>query len=409
MQLSSPAARARAWILTEPGHVPVSIWGLTTTERLRRGAEAAGIPPADIGVGPASEAPGQGRVIVFRSDYVFDDRLVRAMVLAENTVLRTDQRALNGKGCVAAHVDARLVPAALEALKDGSTQEAALREAGVRLVEPNDLAQSYTPALRQTEPPYLLAARAEHVAAIERRIFEASYKGVTDLVTKWVWPTPARWATRLLAKHGVRPNAVTACSWVLVTVAGVLFAGGRFGWGLAAGWFMTFLDTVDGKLARVTLRSSRVGDVLDHGLDLLHPPLWYLAWGVGIGISWRNPAVAVTVCGYVVGRAIEGLFLLVCKTEIHTWRPVDSRFRTITARRNPNMILLTIGVVAGRPDLGLVCVAAWTAASVGFHTVRLVQGLAERLRGHAVVSWMSVETAACQRTGQMSRETGGRS
>ncbi len=48
------------------------------------------------------------------------------------------------------------------------------------------------------------------------------------------------------------------------------------------GWLMTFLDTVDGKLARVTVTSSRLGDVLDHGLDIIHPPLWYIAWGVGL-------------------------------------------------------------------------------------------------------------------------------
>ena len=42
---------------------------------------------------------------------------------------------------------------------------------------------------------------------------------------------------------------------------------------------MTFLDTVDGKLARVTLTSSPFGNVLDHSLDLIHPPFWYWAWG----------------------------------------------------------------------------------------------------------------------------------
>ena len=56
------------------------------------------------------------------------------------------------------------------------------------------------------------------------------------------------------------------------------------------GWLMTFLDTVDGKLARVTVTSSRIGDVLDHGLDIIHPPLWYIAWGVGLpaGLAMRS-------------------------------------------------------------------------------------------------------------------------
>jgi phosphatidylglycerophosphate synthase len=71
---------------------------------------------------------------------------------------------------------------------------------------------------------------------------------------------------------------------------------------------MTFLDTVDGKLARVTLTSSRIGDVMDHGLDLIHPPFWWWAWGIGLGAGHALPT-AIVVGGYLVGRALEGAFL----------------------------------------------------------------------------------------------------
>ena len=86
------------------------------------------------------------------------------------------------------------------------------------------------------------------------------------------------------------PNQVTAASLVLVVVAGVLFARGEFAWGLVAGWIMTFLDTVDGKLARVTITSTKLGNVFDHGIDLIHPPFWYFAWGMGLALS--PPAIA---------------------------------------------------------------------------------------------------------------------
>ena len=56
------------------------------------------------------------------------------------------------------------------------------------------------------------------------------------------------------------------------------FSIGHFGLGPGAAWLMTFLDTVDGKLARTTLTSSKWGDILDHGIDLIHPPFWYVAW-----------------------------------------------------------------------------------------------------------------------------------
>ena len=169
-------------------------------------------------------------------------------------------------------------------------------------------------------------------------------------------------------------------SGVLALAAALLFARGEFASGLACGWAMTFLDTVDGKLARVTLTSSRIGDVMDHGLDLVHPPFWWWAWGIGLGAG-HELATAVVVAGYFVGRALEGAFLAAFGFETHSWRPIDGLFRTITARRNPNLILLSVGTLGGRPDLGLVMVALWTGASLAFHALRLAQALRARARG----------------------------
>jgi phosphatidylserine synthase len=173
---------------------------------------------------------------------------------------------------------------------------------------------------------------------------------------------------------------------MLAIAAALLFAQGAFGTGLVCAWAMTFLDTVDGKLARVTLTSSRLGDVMDHGIDLIHPPFWWGAWGIGLGAG-HELTTAIVVGGYVAGRALEGAFLARFGFETHSWRPIDGLFRTITARRNPNLILLSVGAIAGRPDLGLVMVALWTLASLGFHAMRLFQAEAGRARGAIPVPW----------------------
>ena len=46
------------------------------------------------------------------------------------------------------------------------------------------------------------------------------------------------------------------------------------------------------------------------------------------------------------------------------------------------------GAIVGRPDLGLVAVAVWTALSVAFHCLRLVQGAVAHRRA-ALVSWLT--------------------
>ena len=63
---------------------------------------------------------------------------------------------------------------------------------------------------------------------------------------------------------------------------------GVFALGLLAAWLMTFLDTVDGKLARVSLQSSKLGHWMDHGLDIIHPPIWYWCWAQGLGQDELN-------------------------------------------------------------------------------------------------------------------------
>jgi hypothetical protein len=145
----------------------------------------------------------------------------------------------------------------------------------------------------------------------------------------------------------------------------------------------------------VTLTSSRTGDVLDHGLDLVHPPFWYLAWGLGLphGIE---AATVIVVAGYLAGRLLEGVFLATFELETHSWRPIDSLFRTVTARRNPNLILLTVGTLGGRPDLGMVMVALWTAISISFHLVRLLQAFALRRRGGSIAAWEAERAATLE-------------
>lgn len=385
--------RCRAWLVVEPESATVRIWGLTPVERLRRALRAAGVPGQQIHSGPLEVAPTPGEpLVICRSAYVFDERLVRALVASTATALTTP----DGTEVVALHVPAEQVATMVPLLRQGIPWISLAPTAGLRLVSPADLVPAYTAALRKADPPYLLPVREAEVTEIENRIFQAAYKGVTDLVTKWVWPRPARAVTRCLARAGVHPNIVTVMSWLLVIVVAALFGMGWFGVGLVTAWLMTFLDTVDGKLARVTLTSSRIGHVLDHSLDILHPPFWYLAWAMGLPAQalWLTPATCLTVGGYIVGRLLEGLFLLLFKIEIHSWRPIDSAFRTVTARRNPNLLLLTIGTLAGRPDVGLVLVALWTVCSIGFHTVRLVQALAQHWRGIPVTTWQAARTAA---------------
>lgn len=366
---------------------PVRLWGLSSRERLQRLLKRAGV----MNITDNLEAvPAEGTVLLIRGDYLYDNRIISNLVKTNNIVLEvpsTDRRV-----AVAAHVPAGLALQAREVLY-GVTSPDALPEIQSRT--PETLCSAYQEQLRKFEPVFVLPITAENRRSLEQRLFSGAYKGVTDLITKWAWPRPAQWGTRWCVRHNIQPNQVTGLSLILVIVAGILFAYGQYGWGLLFGWIMTFLDTVDGKLARVTVTSSRFGHILDHGLDLIHPPLWYIAWGVGLsvfqpGIPWLSLDMTLwlIVIGYIAGRLVEGTFQhWLGAFGIFCWRPIDSYFRLITARRNPNLILLTGATALGRPDLGLLAVAFWTVLTSFFLLLRLLMAWYLRMTTGSLRSW----------------------
>ena len=94
---------------------------------------------------------------------------------------------------------------------------------------------------------------------------------------------------------------------------------------------------------------------------------------------------------YLGGRFCEGIFQHYIATfSIFMWQPVDSLSRLITARRNPNMLILTAGVMAGRPDMGLALVIVWHLLSTLFLIIRLVSAWQVRQNQDPLVSWLEL-------------------
>jgi phosphatidylglycerophosphate synthase len=378
---SASAAPPRLLIV---GACDVELWSLTPAERHRRAF-------ARVGVVPDTDDDGQGPVVAVRADYLLGPDLVAAIAERQRTVLTS----ADGKVAVAAHLEAEDLESVLQLLRGDEIDRTNLARAGLTLVGPVELGSAYDNTLRKRATPFVLSYEDTTLEVLEKTTFGAAYKGATDFVTKWCWPRPARWATRWAAARGISPNSVTTASLVLVLLAMWLFAEGHFMSAIPLAWAMTFLDTVDGKLARVTLTSSAWGNIYDHGIDLIHPPFWWWAWYVGVQplatpalAPALEPALWIILAGYLLGRLLEGLFVVAFKIESHIWQPIDYFFRTITARRNPNLAILTVATLAGRPDIGLVAVAAWTIASLVFHTVRLIQAIIVRARGGHIVSWL---------------------
>ncbi len=319
-----------------------------------------------------------GPLLALEADAVIDSRLLRhlaglsgswmargEMGAAQATVLRLegDGPSLNSIGG-----SGRSLPElAQKSPQHGSVQELCPRDV-----------PSYLRKLRRDLPVYLF--RVVDPASrdrAERFLFRSNYKGSTDFFTKYVYP-PLVWrAVRPLARWRVHPNVVSLLNVGLTILAVPLFAQGYWVVAFTLAYTMSVLDSVDGKLARLTFSASKLGDILDHGLDIIHPPLWYFAWAWALGAGdLAAPVMQLAVwlaVFYAMDRLVAGLFSARVGRSIHGCTPFDEHMRTWVSRRNINVPFFMVGLLLGFPVTAFVVIVVWQVASLGLHLLRLVQ------------------------------------
>ncbi len=353
------------------GDNSVRLWGLTPHQRIGRIASKAGLAMAG--------ADAQGALLLINGDFAFDPQWIGFLLTRPETVLT-----VGGVPAMALSAD----PKAAAAMAKGDMPK-------VAVVRSEDHENFYNLALRKREKPFLERLTPAAVPGIERQSYYGAYKGVTDILTKYLWPEIALVLTRLAARIGISPNMVTTLGALGCVLATIAFWYGHYWAGMAVGFVFMVLDTVDGKLARCTITSSYWGNIFDHGIDLVHPLFWWWAWAEGLsawGLALSQDnflfVMGVMVAGYLLQRLVEGIFIRRFKMHIHIWQRFDSQFRRITGRRNPNMAILFVALLFGRPDIGIIVVAWWSVISCGVHFVRLAQAEIAYRAGRPIVSWL---------------------
>lgn len=384
----------RIWIDADGAIGRPTFFGLTPLERILRavarlgdaagdvvvsGSQAVAVPSGvrlDVAPGPVGARLTQfvethpGPVLVIDGGALIDNRLLPILAA------QTDPAAvLGGDGALQTAIlrlDGQSPPADAQTLREAA--DAMVAAGTLRPLALSEL-PGFVKTLRRVVPFTLHAMpEARERDDLERDQFWRNYKGSTDFLTRWVFP-PFVWPlVRLSARARIHPNTITIVAILLCIAAVPLFAMGYWVWGLIAAYVMMVLDSVDGKLARLTLTDSAIGNVLDHGTDLVHPPFWYVAWAIGLGATSLSDTLGQAAIWLFVFYIADRLVLMVAKWRfgrgLHALTPMDGSVRTWIARRNVNVAIFTLGLLIGAGAGAFVMVTVWQGVTFLWHAGR---------------------------------------
>lgn len=234
----------------------------------------------------------------------------------------------------------------------------------------------------------------ESSGRISGSAFEERYARVGDVLTVHVLQKPAFSLTRRAVAAGIPVAAVTTVEALLSALAFWLFWKAHYWPGLALAAVVMLISVVGAMMSRLGPPRTRAS-LARAMLEGIAPLLWWWAWEHGLAAYGRpiEPVYATMVLWVVVGGTIaidviDGLTSIRFNMEIHAWRPLDTRFRLLSASRNTNLVILAAALLFRRPDSGLVLVAWWVLISLIFHAVRFAQLTELQARRQKIASWL---------------------
>jgi len=358
------------------GDFGTPVFGRSTVERHDEHLRALGLRAVVCDGASGSDADGVSladEVLWVEGDAVYDPRLYRAAWESDAPALVIDG-----------------VPIGLARLSADSAR-ARLKDPtgdwpdGLRGV-PVDSIETYLPGMRRHVRPYWVRLEtSEDRRRAERLVLDAAQKGTLDFPARFLHPVPENLMARALVGTPLTPNHVTGISAAVAFAATALFFRGSYLAGFILALIAGVLDGVDGKLARITLRTSEGGDRLDHLLDVSFELSWYLALGwslsrpvPGLGPFFVGVAILLTM---VACRAASGGYRLLSGRSIHDDRAFDRSFRLIAGRRNIYVLVLLAGHLAGRLAPAFQVVLGYALVTLGVYLARVVGAWISRRPG----------------------------
>jgi phosphatidylglycerophosphate synthase len=320
-----------------------------------------------------SERYANRSVIILEGDGIYDERVLRKLLSSTHSLYINDGN--NNEAPVAVFIrsdDRQYLNMDATHIRDWLQQ--GVREGWLGTLSVYSM-DRYIPDLRQTAVPILMRfQQGACIRTIENEMYEKTFKGVMDFIATYIYRLPVRGLVRLLAPTCVTPNHITAISVICSFAAIPLFVMGWMWAGLVVAFTFIIADSLDGKLARLTVRLSNVAGHVDHVTSPLFEACYYVAWGWhfsgGDFTAWPGRAGLILFGFFGLDRITTSVFGLKYGHSLLDYKEWDARFHLIAGRRNINLFVMTLGCLFQKPVIALYIITVWMGVTMCWHMAR---------------------------------------
>ncbi len=246
---------------------------------------------------------------------------------------------------------------------------------------------TYLPSHRGNKPFYMQAVTTpEEGVAATRTLIRAAQKHTLDLPAQLLHPIFEDRLVLWLCNTPITPNHVTLFTALLGGCIALLFLNGTLGWGVLLAYLVAILDGVDGKLARTTLQTSRLGKV-EHVIDFFVEQSWYFCLTLYFVSHAGQPLIGQVNMGWIGGLLMASdvfdklLYMWGHKAfgkQLDELGPFERRFRLIGGRRNVYLWFFMFGFWFDNPAPVFIAASLWALCTVLVHGARFLHHLRHR-------------------------------
>jgi len=173
----------------------------------------------------------------------------------------------------------------------------------------------------------------------------------------------------------ITPNQITVVGTLIGCGATICFALGYFWWGILIALAAEVLDGLDGRQARIQIKTSKLGEY-EHVLDKIVEISWMIALGWFFSDGFSDELYLWATLGWILFHNLDNLSYSVFRAKrgivIDEASKLDAAIRLFASNRNNNILFLLVGLAIGFPLEAYWFIMAWSVLTPVVHWIRLV-------------------------------------